>query len=86
MRRKRKNKRQHAQKMTDAELRRAWDFLEGDEVYLIDYQENGIIGGIKLSSRKAFLIYQVLCNDGNGGLKTVQVLGSKMRLIKHADE
>lgn len=74
--------------MTDAELRRALDFLEGDEVLLLggDEPKSGIISGIRLSFKKQFLIYQVRCQDENGGVKFVNSRGDQIRFIRHIDE
>lgn len=78
---------QRKHRMTDAELRKAWDYSEGDIVLLTTYREKliGTITDIKLSHNKKFLIYVVLTN-GDRGVKYIQACTDQIEFLRHGDE
>lgn len=81
------NKFNDVRQMTDAELRRALDFLVGDVVLLNAYKAGptGVIEDIKLSHKRKFLIYVVRIELA-GGPMLIQAQGNQMIFIKHGDE
>lgn len=82
------NEIQNVTQMTDAELRRALDYTEGDEVIFISERNAGTIGvieSIRPGDRGSCLLYQVRVKTKNG-IKFMRTGSYNIRRIKHADE
>ena len=75
--------------MTDAELRRALDYSEGDEVYFTasEYKDvNGVIDRIAPAKYGRFFIYSICVKDDNGHVKFIQAQADQIKFKRHADE
>ena len=73
--------------LTDAELRRAWDYSPGDIVSFVGLDEMiiGTIADVRLSNNLQRLLYQVLV-DTEKGKRFILAHGDQIRFIKHGDE
>lgn len=73
--------------LTDAELRRAWDYSPGDIVSFVGLDEMiiGTIADVRLSNNLQRLLYQVWVNTEKGP-RFILARGDQIRFIKHGDE
>ena len=82
-----RNNRRTRRQLTDAELRRAWDYSPGDVVSFVDLDEMivGTITDVRLSNNLQRLLYHVWV-DNEKGRRFILARGDQIRFIKHGDE
>lgn len=82
-----RNNRRTRRQLTDAELRRAWDYSPGDVVSFVGLDEMivGAITDVRLSNNLQRLLYHVWVDTEKGG-RFILARGDQIRFIKHGDE